>query len=87
MKKSDIPSSLSLTKKPFMKSRGLKIQGAGFGKKQIKTLHPPTLRIVRGRGKRRRTGGALGLLAATVAAPLLLGLLGKNNALNGINWW
>ena len=61
-----------------MKSRGLKIRGAGFGKKTHKTLHPPRLRIVRGgRGKRRRTGGALGLLAATIAAPLLLGLLRK----------
>ena len=75
MKALDIPESLSITSKPKRKLSELKIQGAGFPQK---TLYPPRLKLVRGRGRRRRrTGGALGLLAASVAAPLLLGLLGK----------
>ena len=75
MKASDIPKSLSITSKPKRKLSGLKIQGAGFPRK---TLYPPRLKLVRGRGRRRqRTGGALGLLAASVTAPLLLRLLGK----------
>ena len=76
MKASDVPESLSITSKPKRKLSGLKIQGAGFPPR--KTLYPPRLKLVRGRGRRRqRTGGALGLLAASVTAPILLGLLGK----------
>ena len=75
MKVLDVPESLSITSIPKRKLSGLKIQGAGFPRK---TLYPPRLKLVRGRGRRRRrTGGALGLLAASVTAPILLGLLGK----------
>ena len=75
MKALDIPESLSVTSKPKRKLSGLKIQGAGFPQK---TLYLPQLKLVRGRGRRRqRTGGVLGLLAASVAASILLGLLGK----------
>ena len=75
MKALDIPESLSITSKPKRKLSGLKIQGAGL---PWKTLYLHQLKLVRGQGRRRqRTGGALGLLAASVTAPILLGLLGK----------
>ena len=80
MKKSNIPNNLSITRIPTKHKMGLTLQGAGFRRKHIKTLHPPRLKVVRsgwGRRRRKRVGRGLLGLAVSILVPALLGSLGQ----------
>ena len=75
MKKSDMPKQLSISSSPIRGKTGLMLRGAGFRRKAIKVLHPPRLKVVRGKGKRKSVGHGFGALTAMVGVPLLLNLL------------
>ena len=77
MKKSAIPNNLTITSRPTKSKTGLMLRGAGFRQKHIKVLYPPRLKVVRGKGRRRRVGRGFGAIAATVGIPMLLKLLGS----------
>ena len=76
MKKSDVPKQLSISSSPVRGKTGLMLRGLGFRRKAIKVLHPPRLKVIRGKGKRKRVGHGFGALA-TVGIPLLLHLLSR----------
>ena len=85
MKASDGPELLSITSKPKRKLSGLKIQGAGFPRK---TLYLPRLKLVRGQGRRRRrTGGALGFLAASVTVQYYWGYWARGGKTLCNHWY
>ena len=74
MKKSDVPKQLSISSSPIRGEMGLMLRGAGFRRKAIKVLHPPRLKVIRGKGKRKRVGRGFGALTV-VGIHLLLNLL------------
>ena len=70
-----MPKQLSISSSPVRGKTGLMLRGVGFTRKAIKVLHPPRLKLVRGKGKRKRVGRDFRALAAMVGVPLLLNLL------------
>ena len=55
MKKSDVSKEFSISSSPVRGKTGLMLRGAGFRRKAIKVLHPPKLKVVKGKGKKEKS--------------------------------